>query len=81
MLHHRNSSPTPPARTVVLGSGGFIGGAILRKLEASGRAVAGLGRKELDLLAAGAAERLASLLRRTMLSSSSPPARRARRRR
>ena len=63
MLHHHNSSPTPPARTIVLGSGGFIGGAIVRKLEASGRAVAGLGRKELDLLAGGAAERLASLLR------------------
>lgn len=47
----------------MLGSGGFIGGAIVRKLEASGRAVAGLGRKELDLLAAGAAEHLASLLR------------------
>jgi UDP-glucose 4-epimerase len=63
MLHHRHSSPSPPARTIVLGSGGFIGGAIVRKLEASGRAVAGLGRKELDLLAAGAAEHLASLLR------------------
>jgi UDP-glucose 4-epimerase len=63
MLHHHNSSPIPPARTIVLGSGGFIGGAIVRKLEASGRAVAGLGRKELDLLAAGAAEHLASLLR------------------
>jgi UDP-glucose 4-epimerase len=62
MLHHRNSSPAPPARTVVLGSRGFIGNAILRKLEASGRAVAGLGRKELNLLAGGAAEQLASLL-------------------
>jgi UDP-glucose 4-epimerase len=63
MLHHHNASPIPPARTIVLGSDGFIGGAILRKLEASGRPVAGLGRKEVDLLAAGAAERLASLLR------------------
>jgi nucleoside-diphosphate-sugar epimerase len=63
MLHHLNSSPIPPARTIVLGSGGFIGGAILRKLEAAGRDVAGLGRKELDLLAGTAAARLASLLR------------------
>lgn len=63
MLRHHNSSPAAPARTVVLGSGGFIGGAILRKLEASGHAVVGLGRKELDLLDDGAAERLASLLR------------------
>ncbi len=62
MLRHRNSSPFAPTRTVVLGSGGFIGGAILRKLEASGHAVMGLGRKELDLLAVGAAEKLASLL-------------------
>ena len=63
MLHHHNASPLPPTRTIVLGSGGFIGGAILRKLETSGHVVAGLGRKELDLLAGGAAERLASLLR------------------
>jgi UDP-glucose 4-epimerase len=62
MLHHHNSSPVAPTRTIVLGSGGFIGGAILGKLEASGRAVGGLARKELDLLAAGAAERLAALL-------------------
>ena len=61
MLDHRNTSPVPPTRTVVLGSGGFIGGAILRKLGASN--VVGLGRKEVDLLADGAAERLASLLR------------------
>lgn len=63
MLHHHNSSPVPLARTVILGSGGFIGGAILRKLGASKREIAGLGRKELDLLAAGAAEKLASQLR------------------
>ncbi len=62
MLHHHNSSPVPPARTVVLGSGGFIGGAILRKLEASGRDVVGLERKDLDLLADDAADRLAALL-------------------
>ena len=63
MLHHQHSSPIAPTRTLVLGSGGFIGGAILRKLETSGRPVVGLGRKELDLLAGDAAERLAALLR------------------
>jgi UDP-glucose 4-epimerase len=63
MLQHYHPSPVPPTRTIVLGSGGFIGGAILRKLEASGRAVAGVGRKELDLLAAGSADKLASQLR------------------
>jgi UDP-glucose 4-epimerase len=61
MLHH-NATPATPARAVVVGSGGFIGGAILAKLRAGGVAVAGFGRKELDLLADGAAERLAALL-------------------
>jgi UDP-glucose 4-epimerase len=62
MLQHHNATPATPARTVVLGSGGFIGGAILAKLRTAGVAVAGFGRKELDLLADGAAERLAALL-------------------
>ena len=63
MLHHHNTTPTLPERTVVLGAGGFIGGAIVRKLDASGATVAGLGRSKLDLVADGAAERLAGLLR------------------
>ena len=63
MLHHHSTTPTLPERTVVLGAGGFIGGAIVRKLDASGATVAGLGRGELDLVADGAAERLAGLLR------------------
>jgi UDP-glucose 4-epimerase len=63
MLHHHNATPVPPRRAVVLGSGGFIGGAIVRKLEASGTAVLGLGRKEINLLADSSGERLAALLR------------------
>lgn len=62
MLNHHNKTPTPPARTVVLGAAGFIGGAILRHLNAAGAKVVGIGRKEVDLLAAGAGERLASQL-------------------
>ena len=62
MLQHHNATPATPARTIVLGSGGFIGGAILAKLRTEGVAVVGFGRKELDLLADGAAERLAALL-------------------
>jgi UDP-glucose 4-epimerase len=62
MLHHHNTTPALPARTVVLGSGGFIGGAILAGLTAAGAAATGFGRKELDLLADDAAERLAALL-------------------
>jgi nucleoside-diphosphate-sugar epimerase len=63
MLRHHNTTPRPPARTVILGAGGFIGGAVLRKLGGSGGAVLGLGRKELDLSDEHAAEALARLLR------------------
>ena len=63
MLRHRNSALVSPARTVVLGSGGFIGGAIVRKLCTAGNSVLGLGRKEFNLLADGAGERLGSVLR------------------
>lgn len=63
MLRHHHTAAALPARTIVLGSGGFIGGAILRKLAGSGHSVVGRGRKELDLLAQGAPEQLASLLR------------------
>src|ERR1700722_1662622 len=63
MLHHHNATPVPPRRTVVLGAGGFIGGAIVRKIDASGAAVVGLGRNEVDLVADGAGPRLAALLR------------------
>ena len=62
MLDHHNAKPVPPARVVVLGAGGFIGGAVARKLEAARSAVLTLGRRELDLLADGASERLAALL-------------------
>jgi UDP-glucose 4-epimerase len=63
MLQHHNRTPRLPPRTVVLGAGGFIGGAIQRQLESVGGAVIGLGRTELELLADGADERLAALLR------------------
>ena len=63
MLQHHNRTPRLPPRTVVLGAGGFIGGAIQRRLEGAGAAVLGLGRRELDLVADGADERLAALLR------------------
>ncbi len=62
MLRHRNATPRVPARAVILGAGGFIGGAIFRRLAAAGANVLGLGRKELDLSAGGAGERLATLL-------------------
>lgn len=61
MLRHENTTPVLPGRTVVLGSGGFVGGAIMRKLD--GAQLLGLGRKELDLVVDKAGERLSSLLR------------------
>ena len=61
MLRHNNTEPVLPTRAVVLGSGGFVGGAIVRKLD--GIQLLGLGRKELDLLVDKAGERLSSLLR------------------
>jgi UDP-glucose 4-epimerase len=63
VLYHHNPLAAAPVRAVVLGSGGFIGNVILRKLCADGTNVVGLPRDTLDLLADGAAERLASLLR------------------
>jgi UDP-glucose 4-epimerase len=63
MLRHLNGKPEPPARVVVLGAAGFIGGALTRKFAASGTSVLGVGRRDLDLLAADVATRLADLLR------------------
>ena len=62
MLRHHNPTPRSPARSVILGASGFIGGAILRKLGGAGDAVLGLGRKEVDLLDDRAAVELAMLL-------------------
>lgn len=62
MLTHRLASPQAPARVVVLGAG-FIGGAAADALAAEGVPVERLGRKDVDLLADGAGEALAGLLR------------------
>jgi nucleoside-diphosphate-sugar epimerase len=61
MLRHNNTTPALPARTVILGSRGFVGDAISRNL--ADAPILGLGRKELDLLTDQAGERLASQLR------------------
>jgi UDP-glucose 4-epimerase len=63
MLIHRNSRPVLPTRAVVLGSGGFVGAAIVCKLSATAPSVIGFGREELDLVVDGAAGHLSSLLR------------------
>ena len=63
MLTHENSTPKKPGRVVIIGAGGFVGGAIRKALLSATIDVLALTRKELDLLAGGAAEKLAHLLR------------------
>lgn len=63
MLTHRNAAPSLPQRTVVIGSAGFVGGALMRRLKAAGANVHGLSRRDVDLLAPDAATKLASHLK------------------
>lgn len=63
MLTHTFPEQTPPTRAVIMGAGGFVGAAIGRRLEAHGVPVLALTRRQVDLLAAGAAEQLSGLLR------------------
>jgi UDP-glucose 4-epimerase len=63
MLEHLAASPQPPSRVVVIGAGGFVGGAIVARLTADRIPVLPLTRKELDLLKPDAAKTLQGLLR------------------
>ncbi len=63
MLKHEFSSPQAPSRVVILGAGGFVGGAAAKRLASLDVPVAGLGRSTLDLLADDAAEALAAQLK------------------
>jgi UDP-glucose 4-epimerase len=63
MLEHTHSTGIAPARVVILGAQGFVGGALMRRLAEAGIDAVGLGRTDVDLLASEAAEKLASLLR------------------
>ncbi len=62
MLEHLNPAAAVPRRVVIVGAGGFVGGAIRKRLESDGVPTLALTRKEVDLLQAGAAARLAGLL-------------------
>ena len=62
-MKHCFDQPRQPERVVVLGAGGFIAGAIVRRLKRAAIPVEGLGRPGLDLLQPGAAEALAHKLR------------------
>jgi nucleoside-diphosphate-sugar epimerase len=63
VLTHLLASPQLPGRTVVIGAGGFVGGAIARRVANLGGQVLSLSREQVDLLAPDAAQRLSSLLR------------------
>ena len=62
MIANLYTSPRKPARAVVLGAGGFIGGAAARRLRSAGIEVSALGRDSCDLLASDAATGLAAKL-------------------
>jgi nucleoside-diphosphate-sugar epimerase len=63
MITNLHASPHKPARAVVLGAGGFIGGATARRLRSEGIEVTALTRDSCDLLAPDAANGLAAELR------------------
>ena len=62
MLTLNQLTPTNPEHVVVMGAGGFVGRATCARLAADGADVVALTRKEVDLLAADAAARLAAKL-------------------
>ena len=64
MLIHQFKTPQKPSRVVVLGSGGFIGGAIYQRLNRSGIPTLALGRDQLDLLDPQSAGKLVEMLDR-----------------
>jgi len=65
MIEHQYSKETMPARVVVLGAGGFVGGTTLKLLEKQGVPVLALGRKDVDLTASNGAEKLSGILEKT----------------
>ncbi len=76
MLEHLHPEPRAPERAVVIGAGGFVGSAIVRRLAVDRVPTLPLTRRDLDLLSPDAAARLKSLLRPTdsvvMVSAAAP---------
>lgn len=62
MLEHLNEVSRKPPRVVVIGAGGFFGGAIAARLERDGVPVLRVTRAEVDLLGPDAAAKLRALL-------------------
>jgi nucleoside-diphosphate-sugar epimerase len=65
MLTLNVSQPTQPERVVIMGAGGFVGQASLNQLQTDGVNAVALTRKEVDLLASDAAQKLAAQLTAT----------------
>lgn len=63
MLIHEFAQPINPARVVVIGAGGMVGGAITKAVKAASIPVLPLTRREIDLLAPDAVEKLKALLK------------------
>lgn len=63
MLEHSSPIRKASSRVVVVGAGGFVGGAICARLAADKVPILALTRKELDLLSPGASATLQRLLR------------------
>lgn len=63
MLEHAHPAPLSPCRVVVIGAGGFVGGAICKRLTAEKVPVLALTRTGVDLLKPDAAAMLQSQLR------------------
>ena len=63
MLTHLESAPRNPARVVVVGAAGFVGGTIVKRLAEKGIPHLALSRADVDLMAADAGARLAEQFR------------------
>jgi UDP-glucose 4-epimerase len=62
MLRHLAPQARKPSRVVVIGAGGFVGAAVVRRLRALDVPLVALTRHDVDLLAPSAAERLKEIL-------------------
>ncbi|MEX2615886.1 MAG: NAD(P)-dependent oxidoreductase [Alphaproteobacteria bacterium] len=63
MLEHRNAIPLKPVRVVIIGAGGFVGGASAAMLEAQNIPTLRIGRDSVDLLTSDAIGKLIALLK------------------
>ncbi len=65
MLFHHHLKPSNPSRVVVIGAGGFVGGAIVRQMGLDNILTVGLTRKDVDLLQPDAVDKLKGILQPT----------------